>query len=51
MLLFMKELIDSEWGNYYEITTMGYQALIIIMLLLLFVGCFLSGRDERKFST
>ncbi|MCR5032459.1 MAG: energy-coupled thiamine transporter ThiT [Lachnospiraceae bacterium] len=44
---------DPEWGNYYELTTGGYIALIVIMLLVLLGTMFVSGsvNPEKKVST
>lgn len=46
--IFATEIIDPEWGNYYELTVWGYMALIGILLLLLFATAFLSRK--RKLS-
>lgn len=55
MSFFAKEIIDEEWGNYFELTEAGYGALIAIMAAFLLAACFLSGRAEEgkklKFST
>lgn len=53
MSIFAKEIIDEEWGNYFELTGAGYGALIAIMLLILLGACFLSGQkgNSKKFST
>lgn len=53
MSIFAKEIIDEEWGNYFELTGIGYGALIAIMLLILLGACFLSGKKEdgKRFST
>ena len=47
--IFAREVIDPEWGNYYELTTWGYMALIVIMLCVLLAAAFLS--KSRKLST
>lgn len=38
--LFTKEIVDPEWGNYFELTTWGYMALIAIMLCVLLLSAF-----------
>lgn len=38
--LFAKEIVDPEWGNYFELTTWGYMALIAIMLCVLLLSAF-----------
>ena len=38
--LFAKEIVDPEWGNYFELTTWGYMALIAIMLFVLLLAAF-----------
>lgn len=48
MSVFVKEIIDEEWGNYFELTGVGYGALIAIMLVILLGACFLSGKREEK---
>lgn len=52
MSFFAKEIIDEEWGNYFELTGAGYGVLVAVMLGLLLAACFISGRKENKrFST
>lgn len=48
MSIFAKEIIDEEWGNYFELTGAGYGALIAIMLVILLGACFLSGKRGEK---
>ncbi len=49
MSFFATEIIDEEWGNYFDLTPAGYAALVIFMLLLLLGACYISGRrDEKK---
>ncbi len=48
MSFFAKEIIDDEWGNYFELTGAGYGALVAIMILILLIGCVFSGRDGKK---
>lgn len=52
MSFFATEIIDEEWRNYFELTTAGYTALVLIMIALLLLGCFIgnSGR-QKKFNT
>lgn len=47
--IFAKEIIDPEWGNYFELTTWGYMALVVILLCVLFAAAFVS--KSRKLST
>lgn len=52
MSFFAKEVIDEEWGNYFELTGAGYGAIIALMLIILLAACFISGKGENKrFST
>ncbi len=48
--LFAREVIDPEGGNYFELTTWGYMALIVIMLCVLFAAAYAtkSHRLETK---
>lgn len=39
---FATEVIDPEWGNYFELTTWGYMALIAILLCVLLAAAFVS---------
>ncbi len=48
MSLFVTEIIDEEWGNYYDLTPAGYAALVAVMLLLLLGACYVSGRRNEK---
>lgn len=47
MSIFATEVLD-EGSNYYELTGMGYGALIVIMLLILLIGCFFSNPTGKK---
>lgn len=47
MSVFVKEIVDEEWGNYFDLTGAGYGALIVLMLGILVLGC-LAGNDEKK---
>ena len=47
MSIFATEVLD-EGSSYYELTGMGYGALIAIMLLILLLGCFLSNPTGKK---
>lgn len=57
MSFFAKEIIDEEWGNYFELTGAGYGVLIGIMLVILLAACFISGKKDdgeaagKRFST
>lgn len=52
MSIFAREIIDEEWGNYFELTGAGYGALVAVMVAVLLIGCMVSGGDgKRKIST
>ena len=48
MSIFATEIIDEEWGNYFELTGLGYGALIAVMILILLLGCVISNADGKK---
>ena len=48
MSVFAREIVDEDWGNYFELTGLGYGTLIALMLVILLGACFLSGRKEEK---
>jgi len=48
MSFFVTEIIDEEWGNYFELTGAGYGALIAIMILVLLLGCVISNPKGKK---
>lgn len=45
---FATEIVDQEYGNYFNLTPAGYALLVIIMLLLLLGACFISGKKQEK---
>ena len=47
--IFATEVIDPEWGNYFELTTWGYMALIAMLLCVLLAAAFVS--KSHKLST
>lgn len=52
MSFFAKEVVDQEWGNYFELTGAGYGVLVAVMLAILLVASFISGKDgNKRFST
>lgn len=52
MSVFANEIIDEEWGNYFELTLAGYGVLIAAMVGIILLACFISGKKENKrFST
>lgn len=52
MSIFATEIIDEEWGNYFELTGVGYGTLIGIMILILLLGCVISnGRGKKTIGT
>lgn len=48
MSIFATEIIDEEWGNYFELTGAGYGALIAIMIIILLLGCVISNANGKK---
>ncbi len=53
MSTFVTLIEDPDWGNYYQLTPVGYAALIVVMLLVLLGTMFVSGtvNPEKKIST
>ena len=33
MSIFATEIVDEEWGNYFELTGAGYGVLVVVMIL------------------
>lgn len=55
MSFFMHQVVDPDYGNYYQFTTLGYGTIVLIMFLLLFIACFFHGnfsseKVPKKFS-
>lgn len=48
MSIFVTEIVDEEWGNSFELTGIGYGALIAVMLLILLLGCVVSNAEGKK---
>ena len=48
MSIFATEIIDEEWGNYFELTGVGYGVLVAVMLLVLLLGCVISNPAGKK---
>ena len=48
MSFFAKEIMDEEWGNYFELTGAGYGILIACMAEILLAACFLSGKKKEE---
>lgn len=48
MSIFATEIIDEEWGNYFELTGLGFGTLIGIMILVLLLGCVISNGKGKK---
>lgn len=46
MSLFVNKVVD-EWGTSYSLTTLGYGALVAIILVLLILACYLTGENKR----
>lgn len=52
MAVFVREIIDEEWGNYFELTGAGYGVLVAVMLAVLLIGCMISNAGGKvKIST
>ena len=47
--IFATEIVDPEWGNYYDLTVWGYMALIVVMLLMLLAAAY--ATKSKKIST
>ena len=45
---FATEIIDQEYGNYFNLTPAGYGLLVAVMLVLLLGACYISGRKQEK---
>ena len=50
MSLFATKLVDEYGGTTYNLTGLGYGALVALMLILLVLACYLTG-DKAKFKT
>ena len=50
MSLFATKLVDEYGGTTYNLTGLGYGALVALMLILLILACYLTG-DKAKFKT
>ncbi|MCM1135367.1 MAG: energy-coupled thiamine transporter ThiT [Clostridium sp.] len=48
MSIFAREIIDEEWGNYFELTGAGYGALVAVMVAILLIGCVISNPSGKK---
>lgn len=48
MSVFATEIIDEEWGNYFELTGAGYGVLVAVMVVILLAGCLISNPDGKK---
>lgn len=48
MSFFAREIIDEEWGNYFELTGAGYGVLVAAMAAVLLIGCLISNADGKK---
>lgn len=52
MSVFVREIIDEEWGSYFELTGAGYGVLVAAMLAVLLIGCMISDAGgKRQIST
>lgn len=48
MSIFVTEVLDEEWGNYFDLTGAGYGALVAVMVLVLLLGCIISNPEGKK---
>lgn len=48
MSVFATEIIDEEWGNYFELTGVGYGVLIAVMIAILLAGCLIGGAGGKR---
>ena len=48
MSIFATEIVDEEWGNYFELTGAGYGVLVAVMILVLLLGCVISNPAGKK---
>lgn len=48
MSVLVREIIDEEWGNYFELTAAGYGVLVALMAVILLIGCAVSNADGKK---
>ena len=48
MSFFATEIIDQEYGNYFNLTPAGYALLVAAMLALLIGACYISGKMREK---
>ena len=48
MSLFATEIVD-EWGRSFELTNLGYVALVLIMVVILLAACLVGGKSRKKF--
>ena len=48
MSIFATEIVDEEWGNYFELTGAGYGVLVVVMILVLLLGCVISNPAGKK---
>ncbi len=46
---FAKEIVDPEWGNYFELTIWSYMALIVLLLAVLLAAAYVT--KSHKLST
>lgn len=48
MSFFATEIIDEEYGNYFNLTPAGYGLLVAVMLMLFIGACYISGKKQEK---
>lgn len=48
---FVTLIEDPEWGNYYNLTVLGYTAIAVIMVLLLLIAVMLTSNKGAKLKT
>lgn len=51
MAVFVREIIDEEWGNYFELTGAGYGVLLAVMLAVFLIGCMIGNAGDGAFGS
>ena len=50
LLSIFAKAVTDEWGTSYQLTNLGYGALVVCMLIILLAGCAIFGK-KKKFSS
>ena len=51
MSIFVTEIVDEEWGNYFELTGAGYGALIAVMIVMLLFACLIGNAEKIQYQS